>query len=206
MNTREDLPRISVGTVQDWQWLKANYTQTTLALLEEKMTSSGCSNERDVLLSHLHLFIDQTFALAQTNLRINGHNFEALDASGRNMEPFDEALDRRIWSLADTRLQWHRRIAERRRRVPLEIEASVSDILSQRRQADEKVLASMISDRGLIEDEYVAEDFTLPVEELQDSFQKASAVADELEQMLPAQQERAGRVKTSSLDVKALKP
>lgn len=55
------------------------------------------------------------------------------------MEPFDEALDRRIWSLADTRLQWHRRIAETRRNVPLELGTSISSILDQQRANDPEI-------------------------------------------------------------------
>lgn len=39
----------------------------------------------------------------------------------RDTEPFDEALDRRIWSLADTRMQWLKRIAETRRKLPEEL-------------------------------------------------------------------------------------
>ena len=41
------------------------------------------------------------------------------------MEPFDEALDRHIWSLSDQRLKWDKEIAERRRTRPREIEALV---------------------------------------------------------------------------------
>jgi hypothetical protein len=52
------------------------------------------------------------------------------------MEPFDEALDRRIWSLADTRLQWHKRIAEARRTIPSEIETNISKLHEQHKELD----------------------------------------------------------------------
>lgn len=52
------------------------------------------------------------------------------------MEPFDEALDRRIWSLADTRLQWHKRIAEARRTIPKEIETNLSALIERHRELD----------------------------------------------------------------------
>ncbi len=55
---------------------------------------------------------------------------------GVEMEAFDEALDRRIWSLADTRLQWHKRIAEARRTIPNEIETKVSTLIQQHRELD----------------------------------------------------------------------
>lgn len=52
------------------------------------------------------------------------------------MEPFDETLDRRIWSLADTRLQWHKRIAETRRTVPAETESTMKTLLEHHRELD----------------------------------------------------------------------
>ena len=48
-----------------------------------------------------------------------------------DIEPFDESLDRRIWSLADTRLQWHKRIAEFRRNVPIDVENSLTNVFKQ---------------------------------------------------------------------------
>lgn len=47
------------------------------------------------------------------------------------MEAFDEALDRRIWSLADTRLQWHKRTTRMRREAPEEIQARLSSHLDR---------------------------------------------------------------------------
>lgn len=52
------------------------------------------------------------------------------------MELFDETLDRKIWSLADTRLQWHKRIADTRRAVPGEIEKTISSLLDQHKDLD----------------------------------------------------------------------
>lgn len=56
------------------------------------------------------------------------------------MEIFDETLDRRIWSLADTRLQWHKRIAETRRTIPKEIEAALSTLLGRHAELDDMSL------------------------------------------------------------------
>lgn len=85
--------------------------------------------------------------MAQPNLRVNGQNYETLDENEHSgiysvhiykvahsladIEPFDESLDRRIWSLADTRLQWHKRIAEFRRNVPIDIENSLKNVFKQ---------------------------------------------------------------------------
>lgn len=52
------------------------------------------------------------------------------------MEPFDEALDRHIWSLSDQRLKWDREVAGRRRTRPTEIEALVQEIYNQHRDVD----------------------------------------------------------------------
>jgi hypothetical protein len=52
------------------------------------------------------------------------------------METFDEALDRRIWSLADTRFQWDKRIAENRKNIPPEIGATVAQTLEQHHPLD----------------------------------------------------------------------
>jgi hypothetical protein len=113
-------------------------------------------------------FVDQTFKMAQPNLRINGLNYETLDHNEHSwihtfslsckvahflldIEPFDESLDRRIWSLADTRLQWHKRIAETRRKVPIDIENSLTTLLKQDRAAAAEELA-------IGEEEYQAEE------------------------------------------------
>jgi len=52
------------------------------------------------------------------------------------MEPFDEALDRHIWSLSDQRLKWDREIAGRRRTRPGEIEAQIREVYSQHHDVD----------------------------------------------------------------------
>lgn len=62
------------------------------------------------------------------------------------MESFDEALDRRIWSLADTRLQWQKRIAETRRKVPMDIENTFTELFEQQRAADAETLARIIAE------------------------------------------------------------
>lgn len=53
-----------------------------------------------------------------------------------DMDPFDEALDRRIWSLADHRLNWNREIAGTRRARPKELETTVKELLDAERAID----------------------------------------------------------------------
>lgn len=64
------------------------------------------------------------------------------------MEPFDEALDRRIWSLAATRLQWQKRVSETRRKLPLEIEAMILELLEEQKTAEVEEAASLQEDIG----------------------------------------------------------
>lgn len=52
------------------------------------------------------------------------------------MEPFDEALDRHIWSLSDQRLKWDKEIADRRRSRAEEIEKSITESLAQHHTCD----------------------------------------------------------------------
>lgn len=52
MDSREDLVRVSVGSVQDWQRLKANYKNAILARLEENILTNGLAAEREELIAH----------------------------------------------------------------------------------------------------------------------------------------------------------
>ena len=62
------------------------------------------------------------------------------------MEAFDEALDRRIWSLADNRIKWHTLIAERRRTVPIETERTVATLLGHHDELDDDALPVLSAD------------------------------------------------------------
>jgi len=56
--------------------------------------------------------------------------------TGLDVEPFDEALDRHIWSLSDQRLKWDKEIADRRRSKPQDVEKLVTESLAQHRACD----------------------------------------------------------------------
>jgi hypothetical protein len=51
-------------------------------------------------------------------------------------EPFDEVLDRRIWSLSTERMTWDKELAERRRIAPAEVQHLVEDLLARQRAAE----------------------------------------------------------------------
>lgn len=52
-NQREELPRIAVDTLQDWQRVKASYTSTALAEFEKRVASRTPA-EKDALKVHLY--------------------------------------------------------------------------------------------------------------------------------------------------------
>jgi len=205
MESREDLPRVSVGSVHDWQKVRTNFKDAAVSQLQERIVAAkGLSQERDVIIAHLDQFIERTFGLAQPNLRINGTNFESLDESGREMDPFDETLDRRIWSLADTRLQWHKRIAATRRTVPTEIESTLSTLLERHRELDAALLP--VGSEEIPEEEPTTEEETLRRQRVEQALQNTSALANELDQTVSRQQERGDRIKVIAMEVKTLKP
>ena len=53
METREDLHRITVGNVQDWQTLCCNYKLATHASLQSHILAHGLNHEIDALLAHI---------------------------------------------------------------------------------------------------------------------------------------------------------
>ena len=53
-----------------------------------------------------------------------------------DVEPFDEALDRHIWSLSDQRLKWDKEVADRRRSRPGEIEKLLTEGLARHHACD----------------------------------------------------------------------
>lgn len=85
---------------------------------------------------------------------MNGRNYEDVEADestcdpfayhdiclsvdfGLDVEPFDEALDRHIWSLADNRLNWHTNIAAARRTKPMAISSAIRDSFALQAEKD----------------------------------------------------------------------
>lgn len=49
-------------------------------------------------------------------------------------DQFDEALDRRVWSLSDQRLKWDLEIAKKRRGIPTEVENLMKDLLEKQKE------------------------------------------------------------------------
>ncbi|KAH9857717.1 hypothetical protein C2E23DRAFT_805441 [Lenzites betulinus] len=201
---REDLPRISAETLDDWRRIKRNYTIAALTALDEQLTGSDSAEDREALLAHLHRFIDKTFEFARPNVRVNGQSLEDINEDEEDMEPFDEGFDRHIWSLSDQSLRWDLQIAKERRTKPEEIEKQMRELLASQAELDTEEAAALAD---VAEDNTpIAED--IPVEAYQRIEEVASqtyAIVEELKQAVPVQLERSERVKTVSDEIKALK-
>jgi hypothetical protein len=108
--------------------------------------------------------LEKGWEIAQMNIRINGATYDAVVDGGedgelgylyvfsgsqntqKGMEPWDEALDRKIWALAATRMQWHGQVATTRRTAPKEIEKSLQSALQELRDAESRELESVVDD------------------------------------------------------------
>ncbi|KAI0637342.1 hypothetical protein C8Q77DRAFT_1207408 [Trametes polyzona] len=201
---REDLPRISVETLDDWRRIKRNYTIAALTALDEQLAGNDSSEDREVLLAHLHRFIDKTFEMARPNVRVNGQNLEDINEDEEDMEPFDEGFDRHIWSLSDQSLRWDLQIAKERRTKPEEIEKQMRELLASQAELDAEeatALSEIPEDDAPIPEEIPADAY----QRIEDVASQTFAIVEELKQAVPVQQERSERVKTVADEIKALK-
>ncbi|KAG1756211.1 uncharacterized protein EDB91DRAFT_147 [Suillus paluster] len=199
MDAREDLPKISVETEQDWRRLQRNISTAFLGRLDLELQSQDASQDRDTFLPHINQFLDTLFAITRPNLRINGRTTEDPCDDEEEMEPFDEALDRHIWSLSDQRLKWDREIAGRRRTRPTEVEALVQGVYAQHRGVDMDTDANQKSELSDFDDSQLDPG-------MEDTFVNAVAMSAQLSQSISMQHERVNRFITVSSEVKALKP
>jgi len=114
------------------------------------------------------------------------------------MEPFDEALDRHIWSLSDQRLKWDKDVADRRRTRPTDIEKLVAESLTQHRGCD--------LETSEVSNEYA--DFSVKQvdPELERTLLNTVPLAPHLLQSIQSLQNRLDKIKSVSAEVKTLKP
>lgn len=94
MDVSRDQQRVALENLSQWHQAKDDFASAAKEKLKSKSTSLQ-PNQRDAVLAHLNhvgsfrlpnsrinasqQFIDQTVALAQPNLRVNGRNFEDID-------------------------------------------------------------------------------------------------------------------------------
>ncbi|KAI0076632.1 hypothetical protein K474DRAFT_1644545 [Panus rudis PR-1116 ss-1] len=204
---REDIPRIGVDTIQDWMRIKSSYTAAALSAFETRV--AGIDPARvNALKRQLTKLIDQTFEVSKPNLRINGKNLEDITEDElAGIQPFDEALDRHIWSLSDQSLNLDGEISKNRREDPERIAKMMQEMLEKQRAVDQLEAEVLAQD----EDEMVVDQEDDPAElkttgNAENVMRKVYAIAEELRQSVASQQERTERLTTVEAEIKALKP
>ncbi|KAF7984087.1 hypothetical protein HWV62_17658 [Athelia sp. TMB] len=204
---RADLPRISVDTLQEWNSMKSNYINAAVASLDARLKAKSLDSTetRDRCLARINEYIDSVFEMAKPNVRVNGRNFEEISENDDEIEPFDEALDRHIWSLSDQRLKWDREIARTRVERPREVEAMLQDLFERQQEAANQDIELTADDLDALGSPILHE-----LSHIEQVFQKASSMAEELHQAriqsIPVQMERSKRVKSTTKEIKTLRP
>jgi len=187
-NQREDVPRIHIDSVQQWERVKSGVRAATYEIAER----SGSTDEN--ISTHLNRWLELVFEDAKPNLRANGRDLEDYEGTLEETEPYDEVLDRKIWTLSKERIAWDRTLAERRRQTPREIERLVSDLLRRQREAEcvpEEVSFDIPR----------SPPYTLSDDEVLSTQEESMNIAMELQQSLPALLERSERAKSVTREV-----
>ncbi|KAI0259959.1 hypothetical protein BC834DRAFT_973866 [Gloeopeniophorella convolvens] len=189
-----DISRISIDTLTDWHRIKANFAKAVFEQFDQRVRQSGLESERSSLMPHVQQFIDATFEKMKPNIRINGKRFEELkdDDDGREIEPFDEALDRETWSLYNQRLQWDVELATKRRTRPREI-VNLLDNLFKAQEAASEELDELVDENEERIDNTMPDDATL------------AEASDTFSQTVQTQHERIKRLHEVEREVKGLK-
>jgi len=190
-DSREEVPRIHLESIKDWERVKSNVTQAMDGSLER--TGEG----DPAIKAHLEHWVQLMLEDAKLNLRANGRDVEEYEGGVDDTEPYDEVLDRRIWTLSKEKIAWDRTLAERRTVTPREIERLMRDLLKRQRE-QERAPPKADENAGV----------SWPENPVLASAAQASAtqsssmtLAGELQQNLPALLERSERVKTVAREV-----
>ncbi|KAN0084119.1 hypothetical protein V8E55_007623 [Tylopilus felleus] len=199
MDAREDLPKVSIETEQDWRRIQQSLSAAFVARLDTELESLGETGVKDEFSPHVHQFLEAVFDIARPNLRINGRTSTTDEpcSDEDDVEPFDEALDRHIWSLSDQRLKWDKEIADRRRSRPVDIEKLVTENLTPHHTCDVEM-----PDKPDTYPDVNAKQVDSGVEQ---SLLNTVSLAPQLLQSIKSQQSRANKIKSVSTEVKALK-
>ncbi|RSH78215.1 uncharacterized protein EHS24_002676 [Apiotrichum porosum] len=134
----ELLPRIIVEREADWIRVQGNSDAALQSALEARLSAlpggskgDAARRVRPALEERLKALQARMWEMAKPNLRVNGFNYEDFVET---TEPFDEHLDRDIWSVNTERVNWETKVVERRRVKAGEV-ANLLDDLELRRDA-----------------------------------------------------------------------
>ncbi|KAJ6584808.1 hypothetical protein B0H19DRAFT_1106702 [Mycena capillaripes] len=195
----DELPRISISSMRVWLRIKSEFTREIQAKVNAYAKQHNLpARRREEMLKSSQEYVDETFKISQANIRINGRDFDSLQPHEQDAEPFDEALDRKIWALAGSRLEWHRKIATERREKPLILEDALQELVKEHETLDAELeIPPTLPD---VDDEG-------PELDVDDAVMgQIFAVTGELTQTLPNQRERSERSRAVEAEYKALKP
>ncbi|KAJ7772098.1 hypothetical protein DFH07DRAFT_803703 [Mycena maculata] len=196
----QEVPRISIPSMRVWLRIKSQFAREIEAKIQKFAKERNLPEARkDEMLKAGEGFVEETFKICQHNIRINGRDFDSLQPHEQDAEPFDEALDRRVWSLADNRLKWHVKIASERRETPLVIEEKLQKLSSQYDVLETEPIATPTDS-----DEDMSDGPELDLDG--QVFGEIQAVAGELGQSIPSQQERSERSRAVEAEYKGLRP
>ncbi|GJJ12491.1 hypothetical protein Clacol_006733 [Clathrus columnatus] len=196
-----DISRIQIDNIEDWTKIQTNFTDAILSSLSQKLADT---ETQEVVKAHLLRWRENIFQLAKPNLRVNGRNLEdyaegqegnEMTASIPDTEPFDEILDRRIWSLNAERMVWDKELGDRRRRIPTEIEHLVESMLT----GEEPSLEEAIPEIQMEEEDNLG--CKPAVAEL---FQETFEIFQRLDQKAPQLLERTERARNIAEEIRSL--
>ncbi|KAG8904075.1 hypothetical protein FRB99_002311 [Tulasnella sp. 403] len=193
-----DQSRINVESIEEWNKIKQSFTEAMSTTLDKKLGAKSTKIERDAVLAHLMHWRDRTFDLAKENVRVNGIDLEKYqdEEEEEELEPYDEVLDRRLWTHFAEGLSWQSTLAKRRREEPLNAERLVEDLIMREinfelenspplvgltpdPQETEAVLPERFTEVASIHQETVQmiEDWRESVTDLQEKVERVEAVA-----------------------------
>ncbi|KAL1412381.1 hypothetical protein Q8F55_000126 [Vanrija albida] len=196
------LSRVTVEREADWLRVQGNTDAALTAALEARLAAlpGGARGDtarrlRPKLEEQLELVRERMWKLTKPNLRVNGFNYEDFVET---TEPFNESLDREIWSLNTERVRWESAVADKRRKKADEVANLVED-LEERRDAatwrpNADDLAQLPSEPG--KPVVRPEDIPAPPRhgEVKGTFETVSSHFSELTATAPQQLARAERV------------
>lgn len=101
------------------------------------------------------------------------------------MQPFDEVLDRRIYSLGDQQMHWEFDLGVKRKTEPGQLVVLIEDGLARRREVDATENMNMTEEKDDEDDEELEEEQRdeRRWEDIDQTWRKASALLNEMEQV-----------------------
>ncbi|KAI4518353.1 DUF572-domain-containing protein [Schizophyllum commune Loenen D] len=171
--------------------IKENLREAMSKCFEASVAGSRATKkEQEAARKALDSYVEGMITAMKANVRVNGQEMDTVNEEDLDTEPFDEALDRKIWSLNATNLDWHKQLAHQSKTQPQEIEERMRELVEERMAVDAAPAGR--EEDGEVEVEDVA-DAEAIFEQIEEVFTETSALNREVVQSLVTQQERIAR-------------